>query len=346
MTDRFDAMDLARAVQAGILQPGQDQALLAFLRQRPAQRGSFQLAHVAFYFGAMLIMAAMGWLLTEAWMRIGDWALLLIASLYILLLTLFAVNLQRRVQPVAAGVLAAVAVSIVPLAVFAIERLAGWWPMDDAQANYHQYYTYVQGGWLAMEAATVLAGLLMLRLIPYPFIVMPIAVALWFMSMDLSEWFFGSPFSWEQRREVSLWFGLGLLVLFVGVDGRTREDYAHWGYLAGLAAFWGGLTLVDSGSELGKALYCLINIALMGMAVLLRRPVFMVFGALGVAAYLGYLSYEVFADSLLFPVVVTLIGLGVIGLGLVYQKRRERLSRVMRDCLPGWVRAALPALRS
>ena len=103
MTDRFDAKDLARAVQAGILQPGQDQALLAFLRQQPAQRGSFQLAHVAFYFGAMLIMAAMGWLLTEAWMRIGDWALLLIASLYILLLTLFAVNLQRRVQP-AAGV--------------------------------------------------------------------------------------------------------------------------------------------------------------------------------------------------------------------------------------------------
>jgi hypothetical protein len=28
-----------------------------------------------------------------------------------------------------------------------------------------------------MEAATVVAGLLMLRLIPYPFIVMPIAVA-------------------------------------------------------------------------------------------------------------------------------------------------------------------------
>ncbi|MGE8322915.1 MAG: DUF2157 domain-containing protein [Pseudomonas sp.] len=346
MTDRFDAKDLARAVQAGILQPGQDQALLAYLRQQPAQRGSFQLAHVAFYFGAMLIMAAMGWLLTEAWMSIGDGALLVIANLYILLLTLFALNLQKRAQPVAAGVLAAVAVSIVPLAVFAVERLAGWWPLDDAQAAYHQYYTYVQGGWLAMEAATVLAGLLMLRLIRYPFIVMPIAVALWFMSMDLSEWIFGSPFSWEQRREVSLWFGLGLLIVFIGVDGRTREDYAHWGYLAGLAAFWGGLTLSDSGSELGKAVYCLINMALMGMAVLLRRPVFMVFGALGVAAYLGYLAYEVFAESLLFPVVLTLIGLAIIWLGLVYQKRRERLSQVMRSRLPEWVRAALPALRS
>lgn len=346
MTDRIDAKDLARAVQAGVLQPGQDQALLAFLRQQPPARGTFQLAHVAFYFGAMLIMAAMGWLLTEAWMSIGDAALLVIASLYIGLITLFALNLQRRAQPVAAGVLAAVAVSIVPLAVFAIERLAGWWPMDDTQANYHHYYTYVQGGWLAMEAATVVAGLLMLRLIPYPFIVMPIAVALWFMSMDMTEWFFGSPFSWAQRRQVSLWFGLGMLVVFLLVDGRTREDYARWGYLAGLAAFWGGLTLLDSGSELGKALYCLINIALMGMAVLLRRPVFMVFGALGVAAYLGYLAYEVFAQSLLFPVVVTLIGLGVIWLGLVYQKRRERLSRAMRSGLPAWLRSALPALRS
>ncbi|WP_236238103.1 DUF2157 domain-containing protein [Pseudomonas faucium] len=346
MTDRIDAKDLARAVQAGILQPGQDLALLDFLRTQPAARGNFQLAHVAFYFGALLIMGAMGWLLTEAWMRIGDAALLAIATLYIALITLFALALQKRQQPIAAGVLAAVAVSIVPLAVFAVERLAGWWPLDDAQTDYHQYYTYVQGGWLVMEAATVLAGLLMLRLIPYSFIVMPIAVALWFMSMDLSEWVYGSPFSWEQRRTVSLWFGLGLLLVFVLVDGRTHEDYAHWGYLAGLAAFWGGLTMMESGSELGKALYCLVNLGLMAIAVLLRRPVFMVFGALGVAAYLGYLSYEVFAESLLFPVVLTLIGLGVIGLGLGYQKRRERLSQAVRAWLPQWLLAALPALRN
>ncbi|MCF1488055.1 DUF2157 domain-containing protein [Pseudomonas sp. AA27] len=343
--ERFDARDLARAVSAGVLQPGQDQALLAFLRQQPESRASFQLAHVAFYFGALLIMGAMGWLLTEAWMRIGDGALLAIALLYIAGITLFALSLQRRNQPVAAGVLAAVAVSIVPLAVFAIERLAGWWPLDDAQGDYHQYYTYVQGGWLAMEAATVLAGLLMLRLIPFPFIVMPIAVALWFMSMDLSEWFHGDLFSWEQRRTVSLWFGLGLLLVFLVIDGRTRRDYAFWGYLAGLAAFWGGLTLMDSGSEWGKALYCLINLGLMGLAVLLRRPVFMVFGAMGVAAYLGYLSYEVFADSLLFPVILTLIGLGVIGLGVLYQKRREALSEQLRAQLPERLLQLLPALR-
>ncbi|CAM3800895.1 hypothetical protein CCOS865_00591 [Pseudomonas reidholzensis] len=345
MTERFDAKDLARAVDAGILQPSQAHALLGFLRQQPETRASFQLAHVAFYCGALLIMAAMGWLLTEAWMRIGDSALLAIALLYIALLSALGIALQRRGQLIAAGVLGAVAVSIVPLAVFAIERLLGWWPLDDAQGNYHQYFTYVQGGWLVMEAATVLAGLLMLRLIPFPFIVMPMAIALWFMSMDLSEWVYGSPFSWEQRRTVSLWFGLGLLLVCLLVDGRTRRDYAFWGYLAGLAAFWGGLTLMDSGSEWGKALYCLINLGLMAVAVVLRRPVFMVFGALGVAAYLGYLSYEVFAESLLFPVVLTLIGLGVIGLGLVYQKHREGMSTRLRAHLPARLQQLLPGLR-
>ncbi|MGH8380743.1 DUF2157 domain-containing protein [Pseudomonas sp.] len=345
MAERFDAKDLVRAVSAGVLKQGQDQALLEFLKQQPATQASFQLAHVAFYFGALLIMGAMGWLLSEAWMRIGDSALLLIALVYIGGLSLAGLLMQHRGHIIPAGVLGAVAVSIVPLAVFAVERLTGFWPLDDAQSKYHNYYTYVQGGWLLMEAATVVAGLLMLRLIPFPFIVMPIAVALWFMSMDLSEWFYGDAFNWDQRLTVSLWFGLAGLLVFLVIDGRTRQDYAFWGYLAGLLAFWLGLTLMESGSELNRALYCLINLGLMGLAVLLRRPLFMVFGAMGVAAYLGYLSYEVFAESLLFPVVLTLIGLSVIGLGMLYQKHRENLSARFRAQLPSGLQKWLPGLR-
>lgn len=345
MADRFDAQDLARAVAAGILQPGQDHVLLDFLKQQPQERASFQLAHVAYYFGALLIMGAMGWLLTEAWMSIGDSALLLVALSYIALLTLAGKAMHRSGQVIPGGLLAAVAVSIVPLAVFALERLSGFWPMDDSQGDYQNYYRYVQGGWLLMEVAAVVAGLLMLRLVPFPFIVMPMAIALWFMSMDLTEWVYGDGFSWDQRREVSLWFGLGLLLVCVWIDGRSRQDYAFWGYLAGLAAFWGGLTLMDSGSEWGKAMYCLINLGLMAVALLLRRPVFMVFGALGVAAYLGYLSYDVFADSLLFPLVLSLIGIAIIGLGVFYQKHRERLSTALRTLLPTAIVDFLPGLR-
>ncbi len=345
MTLKIDNSDLQRAVQAGVLQPGQDQALLDFLRQTPSERPSFQLSHIAYYFGALLIMGAMGWLMTEAWMSIGDAALLVISSAYLLLFLLGGRSLWRRGQPIPGGLLGAVAVSLTPLVVFAGQRLFGTWPMGDAQSDYVDYYRYVQGGWLVMEVATVLVGLLVLRLLPFPFIVMPIAVALWFMSMDLSELLHGEYFSWEQRRDVSLWFGLLILLASLLVDGRSKQDFAFWGYLAGLTAFWGGLSLMDSGSEFGKLLYCLINLGLIGLAVLLRRPLFMVFGALGVAGYLGYLAHDVFEDSLLFPVVVSLIGLGVMGVGLFYQKRREAMSNALRRQLPAGLLAVLPALR-
>jgi hypothetical protein len=345
MTLKFDSTDLSRAVQAGVLQPGQDQALLAFLQQQSPQRASFQLAHIAYYFGALLIIGAMGWLLTEAWMRVGDLALLLISGAYLLLFSLCARSLWQRGLQIPGGLLGAVAVSLTPLLVFALQRMFGLWPLDDGQSDYNDYFHYVQGGWLAMEAATVVVGLLMLRMLPFPFILMPIALALWFMSMDLSELAYGEGFSWDERRWVSLWFGLVLLLASLWIDGRSRQDFAFWGYLAGLLAFWGGLSLMDSGSELGKALYCLINLGLVGLAVLLRRPVFMVFGALGVAGYLGYLAHQVFEDSLLFPIILSLIGLGVIGLGLLYQKHRASLTSGLRRQLPPSWLAFLPALQ-
>ncbi|HWV11036.1 MAG TPA: DUF2157 domain-containing protein [Pseudomonas sp.] len=345
MTLKIDSHDLVRAVQAGVLQPGQDQALLAFLSQQSPARASFQLAHVAYYFGAMLIIGAMGWLLTEAWMRVGDIALLLVSAAYMLFFVLCGRSLWQRGSPIPGGLLGAVAVSMTPLVVYATQRVFGLWPMDDGPGDYNDYYVYVRSNWLVMEVATALMGALILRLLPFPFIVMPMAMALWFMSMDLTDLLYGVNFSWEERRWISLWFGLVILLVSLWVDGRSRQDFAFWGYLAGLLAFWGGLTLMDSDSHLSKALYCLINLGLIGVAVLLRRPVFMVFGALGVAAYLGDLAYRVFEDSLLFPIIVSLLGLGVIALGVAYQKRRDRLTHSLRQRLPASWLDFLPALR-
>ena len=345
MAIEVDSKDLARAVAAGILRDEQARALLAFLQPQDARRPSLQLAHVAFYFGALLIMAALGWLLTEAWMRIGYAALFGVSLLYIALLTVGGHLLWRRGQPIPGGLLGAVAVSLTPLAVFALQRLTGLGPLADDPDTFNDYYRYIRDGWLAMELATVLVGLLMLRLLPFPFIVMPIALALWFLSMDLTALLHGDSFSWEERRDVSFWFGLALLLASLLVDGRFPRDFAFWGYLAGLLAFWGGLSLMESDSHWGKALYCLINLGLMACAILLRRPMFMVFGGLGVAGYLTWLAHDVFENSLLFPVVLSLIGLGVIALGLLYQKHRGPLTTRLRHKLPASLVNLLPALR-
>jgi hypothetical protein len=41
--------------------------------------------------------------------------------------------------------------------------------------------------------------------------------------------------------------------------------------------------------------------------------------------YLGHLSYKVFRDSMLFPLALSAIGLGVVGLGILWQKREEAI---------------------
>jgi len=344
MTIKLDSEQLTRAVSAGVLQAGQDKALLDFLQKQNETRASFQLSHVAYYFGALLIMGAMGWLMNEAWDQMGDVALLGITLTYMALFLLTARHLWQRDLRIPGGVLGATVVSLTPLAVFALTRLSGLWPFDAPKGGYHGFYVWVNASYLLMEAATVVVGLLVLRLLPFPFITLPMAAALWFMSMDLTQVVMGE-ITWQGRRLVSLCFGFNLLLISLWVDGRSKEDFAFWGYLAGLAAFWGGLSLMDSNSELGKAFYCLINVGLMGCAVLLRRPLFMVFGAMGVAGYLGHLAYKVFADSLLFPFVLTLLGLGLIALGIAWQKRREALTQRLRGHLPAELLAFLPALR-
>src|SRR5262249_58406145 len=155
--------------------------------------------------------------------------------------------------------------------------------------------------------AAIVAAVIALRYYPFPFIVMIIAVALWFMSMDLTPWVFGrAEFTWEERRAVSMWFGLAVLVVAWLTDQRKRGgDFAFWLHLFGMMAFWGGLSLTNSGSELGKFLYALINVGLLLLSVLLGRRVYAVFGTLGIAGYLGHLSYKVFKDSLMFPFALT-----------------------------------------
>ena len=72
------------------------------------------------------------------------------------------------------------------------------------------------------------------------------------------------------------------------------------------------------------------------------RRVFTVLGAIGVASYLGYLAWRVFEDSLLFPFALTLLGLGVVALGIWWQRHEAAI----HARLAGWLPAALRPLAS
>jgi len=191
---------------------------------------------------------------------------------------------------------------------------------------------------------TLAAGAVALWRYRLPFLVLPVAVTLWYMSMDLAPFLFGGDamtFFSSRGKLVSTCFGLAMTLIAFWIDVRSRQprDFAFWLYVFGVLTFWGGLTSMDSNSELGRLLYCCINLLLIAIGAALSRRVFAVFGGIGVALYLGHLSHTVFQDSMLFPVALTAIGLAVIAAGVAWQRHESAIGTWLRSLLPAPVRA-------
>lgn len=332
---------LDEAVTKGLLAPAQSSALWAFLAEREHEAPSFKASHILYYLGGMIAIGAMTLFITLGWETFGGGGLLCISLAYAGVALALTEYLLRRQLAIPAGITATLAVVLVPLAVYGLQRLLGYWPAGSM--GYREFHTRIDWRWVLMECATLAAGAFALRRYRLPFLVMPLAVTLWYMSMDLTPLLFGgdaTAFFSPQAKWVSVGFGCVMTLLAVYVDLRShgRRDFAFWLYVFGVLTFWGGLTSMDSGSELGKLVYCCINLLLIALGAALSRRVFAVFGGLGVAFYLGHLSYSVFKDSLLFPLALTAIGLAVIAIGIVWQRREAAIGARLRGFLPDPVR--------
>lgn len=292
------------------------------------QRKGLNLVTVAYYFGALLMISACAWFLGDKWKLLGSPGILATVILYMMIAGGVGWWIRNEGYIVGGGLLITVVVCLVPLLTYSIEDILHLWP-STYPGHYEEYYSWIHGSWIVMELATIAAGLIALRFVRFGFLTAPIAFSFWFLSMDLTGLILKTPdLSWEAREWVSV--AVGLCTLLVGYafqeklhkPGAPRsEDFAFWFYLFGLLAFWGGLTAMNSGSELMRVWYALLNVALMWLAVKLRRATFLVFGALGIYSYLGHLAYQVFSDSFFFPFVLALLGLSMILLTVWFQRR-------------------------
>ncbi|TMG72597.1 MAG: DUF2157 domain-containing protein [Betaproteobacteria bacterium] len=342
--------ELDGAVREGILSTAQADRLVAFLvgteaKVPTAAEPRFTFVHVLYYLGGMIAIGAMSIFMTLGWNALGGWGGFVTAVLYAMLgLSLTHWFLQRKQLEIPAGITATLAVVMVPLAIFAAQMALGYWSADKP---YRDYHVFIDWRWIMMEFGTLAVGAVLLWRYRFPFMLMPIAVTLWYMSMDLVPFLLGQEhvYDWEIRKFISAYFGLAMTLVAFWVDLRSRfsRDYAFWLYLFGVLTFWGGLSLMNSGSEWGKLAYCGINVAMILLGAVLGRRVFAVFGGLGVAGYLGHLSYKVFKDSLIFPLALSLVGLAIIGLGVLWQRREAQWSARLRGFLPAPLRELIEA---
>jgi hypothetical protein len=348
--------DLRDLHAAGIIDDAKLAEISAFLsgREKPSSDAAlqprFDLIHLLWYAGALIVIGAMGIFTTDAFNRMGGSALTAFGVIYAVVLTALGDFLwSKRKLRVPGGLLITAAISMVPMIVYGIQDALDLWKYalgDPGQ--YKNFYPYINGSWIYMEAATILAALIAIIRYRFPFILLMAAVALWFMSMDLAMWFTSSGqdyYDWDTRRMVSIWFGLIMIACawaWDGVKGRL-PDMSFWIHLFGALTFWGALSASDGGTELEKFGYLLINLVLLAFSLFIDRRIYAVAGALGVATYLGYLASSVFQDLIGFSFALSAIGIAIILAGIWLHKNRTRISANLSETLPEALRRLRPA---
>jgi|SRR5215216_1121735 len=68
---KLSRRDLEWVVSEGVISRGQAEALWRALEGRDPERPRYDLPHVAYYFGALVVISAMGWFMTLGWERFG-----------------------------------------------------------------------------------------------------------------------------------------------------------------------------------------------------------------------------------------------------------------------------------
>jgi len=229
----------------------------------------------------------------------------------------------------AGGLLSTVAVVAVPVAVWGFLH-----EFLKADMGYNAESLVVFGSAAA-------ASLVALRAVRFPFLTMPLYGSLWVMSMIVvdmvtpsgSGWLWG----WASNNALILdmVFGALLCTAAFSLEKNQTEDFSFWGYLFGLTTFWVAWTQLGLGGEAGKLLFVAVNAGFILLSAMLKRTIFLAFGVVGTFWYPFYLSFQLFSNNaLMLWSSVALLGAGVLGLGVVYFKKRDAINGALASVLP------------
>ncbi|HSA58035.1 MAG TPA: hypothetical protein VLE53_20140 [Gemmatimonadaceae bacterium] len=353
---------LQDATQRGIISAEQAESILRlageapmFTPAREAPRG-FNWVTAAYALGALLVIFAAAWFLVERWRALGPAGVLAVSGIYAVALAAVARGLARSGFREAAGITAMLAVALVPVAVWALQSLSGWWPEQPWGEPVYPIYPPAEAQRaLVASLATILAGLLVLRRASWVAMSLPLSGALLAVGLSLPR-ALTEELAPLLERWTLLTTALALCATADMIDraqgwpqqrqGGGRGDFAFTFWLLGLVA--GAAAMLAFWPTMGGLRHALplLSLLLVFAALFLRRRTHLVFGIVVAFLYLLYLAGEVFEEAAVFPIVLAVLGGGVI-LTTVWLQRRfpalvarvNALRAIDRPGLPGarWI---------
>ena len=149
---RIQRPELEPAVRAGILSAEQADRLVEFFGASTApEQPRFTFVHVLYYLGGMIAIGAMSLFMTLGWNALGGWGGFFTAVCYGVLALALTHWFNERKLAIPAGIMATLAVVMMPLAFFGAQMALGYW--QDTK-SYRDYHVFIDWRWLMMEFGT------------------------------------------------------------------------------------------------------------------------------------------------------------------------------------------------
>jgi hypothetical protein len=302
-TDVGIRADAATALHARLYEPKRvDDATGLLADARPPlveQTALSRLVQACIWVGVLLVIGAHAWWSTSAYEELGMGAVLALTLLWQAGFLAAAERARRRGYTVLVAGFAAVVAFYVPVAVYAVLRLAGF----GFEHGFEGLYEWVSEGWIVLDVAAIVGALALYARYRRPFGLLPVCLFTSFLAMDAGVRVVG-----EGHLDTFVAVG-GALLVAVGValdlGGRRRE--ALWPHVIGLASVAWGLPTCSDRTAIG--LLAASAVALVLGVVLARVTHLVAGGALGWAG----LAVAASGAGSLFPFALILPGLALIG---------------------------------
>ena len=331
---------LEAAVRDGIITREQLEALLALEAREQLQRGEprrgLNVVTIAYWAGAIAVLFALGWFLAARWRQLGAGGVFVVSALYAAAFVGAARWLIRQRFRTAASFATVLVVATVPVLAWSVINLAGWWyEPPNAYLNLNSDVRLMTR-WIPIDIATLVAALIALRLVRFSLLSAGAAISFWYLVLHLAPMVIGKRLVMSTEGWTALVIGACLLtcggVVLVFQRGQQAdedsEDYAFWPFVIGFFAL--GMATVELWpSHRSVVPHAMLAAGLVSVALSLRirRREFLVAGAVGFVGYLAWLAFDVFRQTLGFPIVLAGFGLTVILLAVWVQRRYPELLR-------------------
>ncbi|HEX8725150.1 MAG TPA: hypothetical protein VF737_07185 [Gemmatimonadaceae bacterium] len=341
--DQLPVSRLEDAVARGIITAEQLRAIrdmpageAAPAERRPEARRGLNAVTIAYYVGGAAVAFAFGWYIVDRWDKLGAAGVLVVSLLYAGIFALTARYLGRLGYRTAAAVVTLLAVAMAPLVAWALLKVTGLWYEPSRTGGAYALLTVdllESLRWIPLELATALAALVALRRVHFGILALPVAAALPVVAAQAMPLFIDPEISGDMAPWLNLVSAVVVIACGYWVDQHPRddEDYARWAYLVGLVTLTVGVMGAWQAAGYERHGLPALAAGLFALSLFLRRPTFLVFGAIAFVGYLAYLAFDVFRTALSFPVVLATFGICVIVLTVLVQRRYPALARRVEE---------------